>query len=267
MTLTTFLSDEFDANMDTGSYGDIVIPEGSRNATLSHYAGRILKRYGNTEEAHKIAMDTVREWALLMLRLGGVTYDIEGVENYPKDRVCVVMPNHQSDWDIPLILAALPEPFCIIAKKEIKKIPIVNTWMEYAGFVFIDRSDARKSVQALKEAGQQIELGRTVGVFPEGTRSKSAEIGEFKSGGIRIAVKHKVPILPVAIDGTYKIMEANGGKWIKPQHVKLTVLPPVETENTDKAREKTLGSDLRELIGETLAKMRDGGQQLQETEK
>lgn len=52
MTLTTFLSDEFDANMDSGSYGDIVIPEGSRNATLSHYAGRILKRYGNTEEAH-----------------------------------------------------------------------------------------------------------------------------------------------------------------------------------------------------------------------
>lgn len=54
MTLTTFLADDdFDANMDSGSYGDIVIPEGSRNATLSHYAGRILKRFGNTDEAHK----------------------------------------------------------------------------------------------------------------------------------------------------------------------------------------------------------------------
>ncbi len=80
------------------------------------------------------------------------------------------------------------------------------------------------------------------------TRSKGEEIGDFKNGAFKTAVKYNAPITPVAIDGSYKIMEANGGKWIRPGHIILTILPPVETEGLDKTQQKNLNDEIRRMI-------------------
>ena len=77
---------------------------------------------------------------------------------------------------------------------------------------------------------------------------KNEEMGEFKNGAVKTAVKYNAKIVPISIDGTYKIMEANNGIWIKPAHILVTVLPPVETEGLDKTQQKELSETLRQQI-------------------
>ncbi|MEG2144103.1 MAG: lysophospholipid acyltransferase family protein, partial [Oscillospiraceae bacterium] len=95
------------------------------------------------------------------------------------------------------------------------------------------------SLSAIKKAVEVTESGYSMAIFPEGTRSKGHKMGEFKSGAFRVAEKAKLPIVPLAIDGTYKIMEANGN-FIKAGRVTLTILPPILTESMDRAEIREL---------------------------
>ena len=113
--------------------------------------------------------------------------------------------------------------------------------MDLVGCIFIDRSDPRKALRTISDAGKRVTEGESIIIFPEGTRSKGEEIGEFKAGAFKTAFKYDAPIQPFAIDGTYKIMEANGGKWIRPGHVVLTILPPVETAGMERAEQREFG--------------------------
>lgn len=197
----------------------------------------------------------VKNWARSMLRVAGVTVEVHGLENL-NGKPAIFVPNHQSDWDIPVVLGYLDESHGIVAKDSIAKIPCIKSWMDFVGCIFIDRSDARKALRTINEAGSRIPEGESIIIFPEGTRSKGEEIGEFKSGAFKTAFKYNAPIVPVSIDGTYKIMEANGGKWIKPGHVILTILPPIETEGMDKAQQKALPDQVKAMILQARQKSR-----------
>ena len=205
-----------------------------------------LHKKGDHLTAHLYTQARVRHWAIAMLRYAGVTADIYGRENIPKGPV-LFAPNHQSDWDIMLAETYLDQ--CgIVAKQEIGRIPLARPWMDLLGIVFIDRSDPRQTVKSLKACEQQLTEGRNFIIFPEGTRSKGEELGEFRTGALRIALRHGIPIIPVSIDGSYKIMEANHGKWIKPGHVIMTIQPPIETAGMDKAAQKQIGETVRASI-------------------
>ncbi|MDD6254541.1 MAG: lysophospholipid acyltransferase family protein [Eubacteriales bacterium] len=206
---------------------------------------RLMKK-GDTLTARMFVESRVRHWALAMLRFAGVTVEVRGIENIPKAPVLFV-PNHQSDWDIMVVEAYLP-PCGILAKKELSHIPLISEWMRMLGAIFIDRGNARQSVKALMDVEKKLAGGENFIIFPEGTRSRGENIGEFKSGAFRVALKRGFPIVPVSIDGTYKIMEANKGHWIKPGHVIMTILPPIETENMDKTAQKTIGEKVRAQI-------------------
>ncbi len=197
------------------------------------------------DEFYDIVNSTVRDFAEQMLKNAGVTVEMHGAENFT-GRPSVIIANHQSDFDIPILLAVMDKPYGMVAKMSIKKLPLVRTWMDYIGCTFIDRSDARQSIKALNESGEQLPLGRSVVIFPEGTRSKGENMNEFGSGAFKVAFKHKAPIIPVSIDGSYKIMEANNGKWIKPGHVIVTVLPAIETADMDRAEQREIGNRIRE---------------------
>lgn len=197
------------------------------------------------DEFYEIVDSTVRDFANQMLKNAGVTVEMHGAENFT-GKPAVIVANHQSDFDIPILLANMDRPYGMVSKMAIKKLPLVRTWMDYIGCTFIDRSDARQSLKALNEAGEQLPLGRSVVIFPEGTRSKCDDMNEFGSGAFKVAFKHKAPIIPVSIDGSYKIMEANSGKWIKPGHVIVTVLPAIETADMDRAAQKEIGKRIRE---------------------
>ncbi|MBN7773663.1 lysophospholipid acyltransferase family protein [Clostridium aminobutyricum] len=191
----------------------------------------------------------VLQWASSLLKMAGVTCTVQGLENIPADRAVLFTSNHQGNFDIPLMLAKLGEPNPVIAKDSLEKMPMISNWMKLFDCLFIDRDNARQSLRVFAEAEKVIEEGRSIIIFPEGTRSKQDEAGEFKAGAFKIAMKTGAPIVPVAIDGSYRAMEAHGF-WIHPAHVKITILPPIETAGLSKEEAKHISTRVRDLIME-----------------
>lgn len=214
---------------------------------------RRLEAAGDLDARDALVESMVQKWARSLLRLAGVRVELSGLENIPEGPA-VFVPNHQSYFDIPVLLAWLDKPHPLVSKQEVKKIPLIRTWMELLDCVFIDRDNARQSVAALGEAAKNMtQRGRSFIIFPEGTRSRGDEMGEFKNGGFRAALKAGVPVVPVVIDGTYKVMEANH-MWIHPASVRVKVLPPVPTQGMSREESKLIGEKVRGLILEARRK-------------
>lgn len=213
---------------------------------------RRLESAGDLDARDALVESMVQGWARSLLRLAGVAVEIDGLENIP-DGPAVFVPNHQSYFDIPVLLAWLDKPHPLVSKQEVKKIPLIRDWMELLDCVFIDRDNARQSVAALGEAARNMtQRGRSFIIFPEGTRSRGEQMGEFKNGGFRAALKAGVPVVPVVIDGTYRVMEANH-MWIKPAHVKVRVLPAVPTAGMTREESKAIGQRVHDLIADAKA--------------
>jgi 1-acyl-sn-glycerol-3-phosphate acyltransferase len=120
------------------------------------------------------------------------------------------MGNHQSIFDIMLVLGYIDKPLAFIAKKELAKYPLVSHWMRYIGSIFLDRSDARQAVRVFQEAVDRVKRGWSMVIFPEGTRSRSMTMAAFKKGSMKLPMRAGAAIVPVSINGTYKIFEGNG---------------------------------------------------------
>ena len=138
---------------------------------------------GDTETVRQLVKKHIPHWSKGILNVTGVRLSVEGLDNIPKDGPCVFVANHRSYYDIPLLLAGLDEPYGILAKEELGKIPLLNRWMKLLGCVFVQRDDVRASVRALNDATAIVESGRSFIIFPEGTRYKGEEggAGEFKA--------------------------------------------------------------------------------------
>lgn len=214
-----------------------------------------LRQAGDMDAFYDLVDTRVRDFADKALSFAGVTLEIHGQKNFTGEPA-VIMANHQSDFDIPILLSCMDKPYGMVAKMGIKKIPLIRTWMDHIGCTFIDRSNARESIKALNEAGRNIPAGRSVVIFPEGKRSKGEDMARFGSGAFKTAFKYKAPVIPVVIDGSYKIMEANHGKWIKPQHIIVTVLPAIPTADMDKTEQKALPDRIRQDLIEAREKSR-----------
>lgn len=206
-----------------------------------------MKRGGDAEGCRKIVNKYVTLWMGTLMRIAGCRVEVTGLEHVPKDRAVVFTPNHQGDYDIPIMLTVLDRPHPFVAKMEADKIPLVRSWMRLFDCVFLDRKDTRQALGALREAGELLRRGESVIVFPEGTRSRCDTLGEFKSGAFRMAIKTGAPVVPVVIDGSYRIMEANHN-LMKPGTVRVTFLPPVETAGLDRAAQKALPEEVRQRI-------------------
>lgn len=206
-----------------------------------------LKANGDETQARSIVEKWVPRWAGRLLAIAGVTVTVTGLENIPKDTAVVFTPNHQSNYDIPLLLTYLDQPYALVAKEETDKIPLVRTWMRLLDCVFINRKSPRHAMESMNEAGELLKTGKSLIVFPEGTRSKGDAMGEFKSGAFRIASKVDAPVVPIAIDGSYRIMEANHNLMC-PAHVTITILPAVPTAGLDRAAKKELPGQIAQQI-------------------
>ena len=205
-----------------------------------------LEADGKTEELDGFVRRKVTWWMGSLLRLAGVRVHNEGRENLP-GRPAVIVSNHQGNFDIPILLCHLDRPHGILAKEELARLPFIRVWMQFFGCVFIDRSNPRHAAAALNRAADQLRAGRSMIIFPEGTRSRGDEVGEFKSGGFRIAQKVGVPIVPVAIDGSWRAMEGNHMR-IHPAEVRLKILPPIETAGLSREAFRSLEGEIREQI-------------------
>ena len=141
---------------------------------------RALKRQGRTEEHDILAGRIIHNWARRLLAAAGARVTVEGLENLPEG-TAVFVSNHQSYFDIPLALGYLGDPKGLVSKKEIDRIPFIRQWMRELGCVFLDRENLRASVAALGDASDRVAAGYSMVVFPEGTRTETGEVGEFKA--------------------------------------------------------------------------------------
>lgn len=215
---------------------------------------RGLAKKGKLQERQDIIDKQVSLWAKRMLSHMKMQVLVEGKENLPPPgQVVVYASNHQSFWDIPLILAHISPPPPLLARVEIGKIPLLGLWMRQLGCVFVQREDARSGMNALKEAQALVEGGRSLVIFPEGTRSKANVVNTFQAGAVRVAAKAKVPIVPVAIDGSFRGFE-EGGNRIRPTCMRLCFLPRVETENLDREQQKNLANQVQKMVESQLPK-------------
>lgn len=207
---------------------------------------RLAKADKNLEH-DQLTNQTAKNWARSLVKFAGVTVITTGEEKIPSEGSVLFVSNHQGNFDIPLLLGYIEKPKAFIAKVELLKFPLIRTWMFHMKCVFMDRSDIRQSLKVINQAAVHLKKGYSMVIFPEGTRSKGENLGEFKPGSLKLAVKAGVPIVPITIRDSYKIMEKNGFK-IKPAHVVITIHDPLPTAELTKEQAAELPERVREII-------------------
>lgn len=188
----------------------------------------------------------------LGLALCGITVRIAGTENIPLDHAAVYCANHQSNVDPPILFTTLHPRMHIVYKAEIDAIPLLARAFRHGGFVPIERRNKEAAMRSLEAGARSIQAGNSFLIFPEGTRSKDAEMLPFKKGGFLMALKAQAPIVPVAISGGRDAMQ-RGSKIIRPVNVSIRVGQPIETVGMQMSDRDTLIATVRERIAELLA--------------
>lgn len=215
---------------------------------------RYLEKKGKTLERDTLVYKITNLWASSLLKVAGVKVTIHGIENVPKNKTVLFIGNHQGNFDIPIYISQIPVLIGFIAKVELSKIPLLKTWMELLHCVFMDRSNIRKSGEAIVNGIKNLKSGYSMVIFPEGTRSKGDKMGEFKTGSFKLASKSKCPIVPITMNGSYKIMEQGNIPWIRPANVEFYIHPMIETNNLSKEQLDLLPGKVYNIISEKLPK-------------
>ncbi len=169
-------------------------------------------------------------WSRCLLRVAGVRLRVEGLENFQVSSPQVIVSNHQSWFDVFSIVAAFRHGIRFVAKKELARIPIFGRAWQVCGHISIDRGDRSSAFESLKVAGEQVrEQASHIVIFPEGTRSRTGKLMQFKKGAFILAIEAGVPILPVAVIGSRGVMPK--GSWrITPGEIVVRVGEPIPVD-------------------------------------
>jgi putative phosphoserine phosphatase/1-acylglycerol-3-phosphate O-acyltransferase len=196
-------------------------------------------------------------WSQFASLVAGLKLIIEGEEHLWTQRPAVFLFNHQSAMDILITTRLLQKDFTGIAKKEIKRQPLMGPAMMAAGVVFIDREDKNNPRDTLQPALEALEGGRSVLIAPEGTRSRDESLGEFKKGAFHLAMQAGVPIVPIVIHNAVDALP-NKSMIVRPAEVKVTVLEPISTEGWTLRSVVRAAGDVRKAYLETLRQTDSG---------
>ena len=188
-----------------------------------------------------------RIWSQTILMGSRVHVGVTGLANIKPDKSYVYMANHQSNFDIPVLLGYLPVQFRWLAKAELFKIPVFGRAMLGAGYVEIDRFNRKSAFESIEKAAQRMKDGVSVMIFPEGTRSKDGSVQPFKKGGFVMAIKSGVPIIPVILRGTWPIM-AKSSLRINPDDVEMEIGEPIDTSGYSMETKEELMDRVRAVI-------------------
>jgi 1-acyl-sn-glycerol-3-phosphate acyltransferase len=191
-------------------------------------------------------------WSERILRCADVRLDIQGRPIPADSETFVVMSNHQSFYDIPLMYQTLRRRLRMVAKSELFRVPIWSKAMRESGTIELNRTDRRAALESLKRAGEQIRAGTNVWIAPEGTRSRTGVMGPFKSGGFHMALEAKVRILPITIDGSQRVMAATGVLMTPSQTVRVVVHEPVDPAAFGRRQREELSRVVRAAIASGL---------------
>ncbi len=199
-----------------------------------------------------------RLWGKAALFATRVKVRVEGLENLNGKGPYIFMSNHQGYYDIFALLGNLPIQFKWLAKKELFSIPFFGWTMAVAGYIRIDREGTRETVKAMNQAARRIREGLSVVIFPEGSRSPDGSIQPFKKGGFTLAIKSKVPIVPIAISGSREIMPKER-LTASPGEIRIRVGAPIDIQNYSMKDRNSLMKKVRESILESFHLISKGG--------
>ncbi|MBI1803108.1 MAG: 1-acyl-sn-glycerol-3-phosphate acyltransferase [Ignavibacteriae bacterium] len=185
-------------------------------------------------------------WALA---IAGVHIIVEGLEHLDFSRSYIYVSNHASLFDIPAVLAGVPDQIRIVYKKELEKIPIFGWGLKYGKtYISVNRSSGSDAIRTLEEAAQKIRHGASVLLFAEGTRSPDGKLQQFKRGAFSLAVRAGVPVVPLAINGSYTILKKKSLR-INSGTITLVLSAPIEPPSADgKESEFLLRDEVRRAI-------------------
>lgn len=198
------------------------------------------------KQFNKFSHLVTSSWGRFAFGLSRCRMSVEGLENLPDHGRIIYIANHQGYADIPFLMAKLPTTIGFIAKKELRKVPILGLWMIAIHCIFIDRSNFRKAMRDIETGIEEADKGFPKVIFPEGTRSRSEKMAAFKPGSVLLAAKAEITIVPLTINGTYKIIEEK--KRISPASLQLTIHPAVETKGMSEDDKKELSQRLWKTI-------------------
>jgi len=197
-------------------------------------------------------MPLARLWARLILALCRVRLSVRGAERIRRGGPYLFLSNHQSQFDILAVVLALPIQFRILAKKELFYIPIFGWVLKLAGFVGIDRGNREKAIRSLQEAARRLRAGTSLLVYAEGTRSPDGALLPFKKGGFMLAIEAGVPVVPITIQGSRKILP-KGSLHIRPGTITVSVANPVDPRRFTPETKERLMEEVREVMERELS--------------
>lgn len=220
------------------------------------------KRLGKTDQAkmEEESLAIVRRVFRFILKMAGVTVTVKGIENIPKDWAALYVGNHRSYFDILVAYTTVPGLIGFVAKKEMKRIPLLSDWMTHVNCLFLNREDLKEGLKTILEGIEKVKRGVSVWIFPEGTRNKSQNLTElmpFKEGSLKIAEKSNCPVIPVAITGTAEVFEKHFPR-ITPARVTIEFGEPFFIKELSPEDKKFAGAYTRNRIIEMLEREQHG---------
>lgn len=191
-----------------------------------------------------------RTWARQMIAAAGGKVEVSGLENLPLQKGVLFVSNHQSAFDIPLLIGFLPVLKGFVSKKENFRLPIVSSWMKRLRCIILDREDLRQSARAIISGVGQLKKGWSLVIFPEGTRSRSGRLNRFKDGSFKLATRSGATIVPLTINGSFRLLEGNRNR-IGPGVVHLTIHKPLRAEEYARAKDD-LAAQVQAIVASAL---------------
>jgi len=226
----------------TLAFGIVVLVSTLFFSLVSIVAGLLRAKKGVHDWVH-------RNWSRTVLWAAGVKVEVTGLEHVRPGGAQIFVSNHQSMFDIWAMFATLPVSLRFIAKREMSRIPVFAHAMRHAGHVFIDRKDRAQASEAMRRAGQRMrEEGLSLGLFPEGTRSRDGALGTFKKGTFALAIETGTTLVPIAVDGGAEIMP--DGLRLRPRPLLMYCGAPIDLSGLDAGdRDDLLARSRAEISG------------------
>ncbi len=218
-------------------------------ATVSIF-GSIFSRTGRLQHF------CMKRWSLDNLGLSRARVEIEGLEHIDREHPQILAANHSGLHDILSLSAHLPIQFRWVAKKSLFNVPFMGWHMRRSGYIPIDRENPREAARSIIEASEIIRAGVHAIAFPEGTRSRTGDLGSFRSGAFALALKTGVPLVPVTLEGSYRVimpktLQVNPGSVIR-----IKIDAPIDLSSYGKADRHRLMDDLRRIMERNLEELR-----------
>ena len=201
----------------------------------------------------KVGLDfALGAWGDLGTALAGIELRVRGEEHLWSARPAVFIFNHQSSLDVLILCKLLRRDFVGVAKKELRRVPLLGTLASWMGTVFIDRADSGAAIRALQPAVDALRMGTSLAIAPEGTRAPTPRLGRFKKGAFHMALQARAPIVPIVIKNALDALPKSG-LVVRPATLEVVVLPPISTRDWKRETIDQHVADVRALYEEVLA--------------